>query len=70
MGLKLRQQTTDTNPAGISTTGGSPLTFAQGDSNFVYLLTNMSGSNVRITGSTGILGNLAVNGTFTLPVLS
>lgn len=70
MGLKLRVQTTDTNPAGVSTTGGSPLTFAQGDSNFVYLLTNMSGSNVRITGSTGILGNLAVNGTFTLLGLS
>jgi hypothetical protein len=70
MGLKLRVQTTNTNPAGISTTGGSPLTFAQGDSNFVYLLTNMSGSNVRITGSTGILGNLSVNGTFSLLGLS
>jgi hypothetical protein len=69
MGLRLRQQLTDTNGSGISTTGAA-LTFAQGDSNFIYLLTNMSGSNVNITGSTGILGNLAVNGTFNLLGLS
>jgi hypothetical protein len=70
MGLKLRTQLTDTNPAGISTNGGSPLSFAQGDSNIIYLLTNMSGSNINITGSTGILGNLAVNGSFILKGLS
>ena len=60
MGLKLRLQLTDTNPAGISTTGGSALTYAQGDSNFIHLLSNMSGSQVNITGSTTISGSLNV----------
>jgi hypothetical protein len=71
MGLKLRQQKTDTNNNGnnVDVTGAS-LTFAQGDSNLIYLLTNMSGSNVNITGSTGILGNLTVNGSFILKGLS
>jgi len=69
MGLRLRTQTTDTNGAGVIATG-TTLTFAQGDSNLIYLLTNMSGSNVNITGSTGILGNLAINGSFTLLGLS
>jgi hypothetical protein len=70
MGLKLRVQKTDTNPSGVNLTSGVPLTYQEGDSNFVYLLTNMSGSNVKITGSTGILGDLSVNGAFTLLGLS
>ena len=41
---------------------GSPLTFAETDENFRYLLSNMSGSVVAITGSTGITGSLTVEG--------
>jgi hypothetical protein len=37
---------------------GSALTYAEGDGNFNYLLTNMSGSNISITGSTSISGSL------------
>lgn len=61
MGLRLRQQKTDTNNNGNNVdVTGTALTFTEGDSNFVYLLTNMSGSNVSITGSTGISGTLTV----------
>jgi hypothetical protein len=31
---------------------GSALSYAEGDANFTYLLTNMSGSNISITGMT------------------
>ena len=66
MGLKLRQQLTDTNGSGISITG-TELTYAQGDSNFIYLLSNMSGSTISITGSTvGILGNTTITNNLTV----
>jgi hypothetical protein len=65
MGLILRQQLNDTNPSGISITG-SALSYAQADSNFIYLLTNMSGSNISITGSTGIRGNITTTGNITM----
>lgn len=41
---------------------GSALSYAEGDANFTYLLTNMSGSNISITGSTGIIGNTVITG--------
>jgi len=65
MGLILRQQLNDTNPSGISITG-SALSYAQADSNFIYLLTNMSGSNISITGSTDIRGNITTTGNITM----
>jgi hypothetical protein len=45
---------------------GSALSYAEGDDNFTYLLTNMSGSNISITGSTGILGNTTMRGISTI----
>ena len=60
MGLKLRSQITDTNPTGLSIKG-TALTFAEGDSNLIYLLTNMSGSNISIAGATTITGSLIVS---------
>lgn len=68
MGLILRTSSL-ANPGNSLTVKGSALTFAEGDGNFMYLLTNMSGSTISITGSTGILGNLTATGdiTFTLP---
>ena len=57
MGLILRTTFTP-NPISASYVKGSPLTYAEGDGNFVYLLTNMSGSNIHITGSTSITGSL------------
>jgi hypothetical protein len=45
---------------------GSALSYAEGDANFTYLLTNMSGSNISITGSTGILGSTTMRGTSTI----
>ena len=53
MSFKLRSS----NP--VST----PLTWTEMDNNLNHLLTNMSGSNVNITGSTGIKGNTSVSGT-------
>jgi hypothetical protein len=41
---------------------GSALSYAEGDGNFTYLFTNMSGSNISITGSTGIKGNTVITG--------
>ena len=46
---------------------GTPLTYNQGDGNFAFLLTNTSGSNVNITGSTVVTGSLAVSGSLILP---
>jgi len=69
MGLRLRDQLFDNNPSGV-TRKGSALTFAEGDSNFIYLLANMSGSNVNITGSTGILGNLTITNSIFVKGLS
>lgn len=69
MGLILRTTLTP-NPGNTLTVKGAALTYAEGDGNFLYLLTNMSGSNISITGSTGIVGNLNVSGTFTLTGLT
>jgi len=68
MGLVLRQSTIN-NGTNTITIKGSALSYIEGDSNFVHLLTNMSGSNVNITGSNvGILStNTTINGTFKLP---
>ena len=42
---------------------GEALSYTQLDGNFAYLLTNMSGSNITITGKTNIVkGNLTVDG--------
>ena len=40
----------------------APLAYAEGDGNLAWLVTNMSGSNISITGSTGILGNTIITG--------
>jgi len=64
MGLILRQTTT-ANSGNTLSIKGSALSYAEGDGNFVYLLTNMSGSSNSITGSTGILGGLNVTGGIT-----
>jgi hypothetical protein len=65
MGLILRQQITDTNSSGL-TIKGSALDYAQADSNFIYLLTNMSGSSLNLTGDTTITGNTTITGVLTL----
>ena len=64
-GLKLRTQLTDTNSAGIILKG-SALTYAEADSNFLYLLTNMSGSTLSLTGTTNVVGNTGITGNLTL----
>jgi hypothetical protein len=62
-GLVLRIQNTDTNPAGLNIKG-EELSYSEGDSNFIYLLTNMSGSNITITSNTtSITGNVTITGT-------
>jgi hypothetical protein len=56
MGLILRA-TSVANSGNSILVQGSVLSHAQGDGNFMYLLTNMSGSTINITGSTvGIQG--------------
>jgi hypothetical protein len=61
MGLILRQKTTE-NSGNTLSIKGSALSYAEGDGNFMYLLSNMSGSNINIIGSTEILGNFQVGG--------
>lgn len=51
----------------IANTGSSyiknnPLTYSEGDGNLAWLATNMSGSSISITGSTGIIGNTTITG--------
>lgn len=66
MGLVLRVQSTNTNGAGNALSiKNAALSYPEGDSNFIYLLTNMSGSNIAITGSTGIIGNTSILGNVT-----
>jgi hypothetical protein len=65
MGLILRTSSL-ANPGNDLIIKGSALTANELDGNFVYLLTNMSGSTISITGSTGIVGNLSVNGSLTV----
>jgi hypothetical protein len=66
MGLILRTTTTP-NSGNTVSIKGSALSYAEGDGNFAYLLTNMSGSNISITGSTGILGNTTLRGNVYFP---
>jgi hypothetical protein len=61
MGLILRTTLTPNSGNSLSIKG-SALSHAEGDGNFMYLLTNMSGSSINITGSTNILGNLTATG--------
>ena len=56
MNFKLRSS----NPINV------PLTWQEMDDNLSYLLIKMSGSNVSISGSTGIKGNTAISGTLNL----
>ena len=60
MGLILRQTITPNSGTGL-TIKGSTLTYAEADGNFTYLLTNMSGSRISITGPTSITGSLTVS---------
>ena len=70
MGLILRTTTTP-NAGNSLSIKGSSLTYAEGDGNFMYLLTNLSGSTISITGSTGIIGNFqASGGTIKFPNIS
>lgn len=64
MGLYLRSSSL-ANPGNTIAILASALSYAQADGNFMYLLTNMSGSNINITGSTGIVGPLTVTGNIT-----
>ena len=64
MGLILRQTTTPNSGTTVSVKG-STLTYAETDGNFAYLLTNMSGSRVSITGPTSVTGSLTVSGGIT-----
>lgn len=68
MGLTLRQSTI-VNGTNTITIKGSALSYIEGDSNFMHLLTNMSGSTISITGSNvGILStNTTINGTVKFP---
>jgi hypothetical protein len=43
----------------------TPLTWTETDDNFSYLLTNVSGSNVKIVGATVLTGSLVVSGSTT-----
>ena len=64
MGLILRSSSL-ANSGNTVSVKGSALSYVEGDGNFVYLLTNMSGSNISITGSTSIKDNLTVLGGIT-----
>lgn len=61
MGLILRSSSL-ANTGNTVTVKNSPLEYNEGDGNFVYLLTNMSGSNIAITGQTGITGSATISG--------
>ena len=65
MGLYLRSSSLANTNTGL-TIQGTALSYAQTDGNFMYLLSNMSGSSIRITGSTGIVGDLSLSGNLTL----
>jgi hypothetical protein len=65
MGLILRTTLTPNSGNSLSIKG-TALSYVEGDGNFMYLLTNMSGSNISITGSTGILGSTTMRGTSTI----
>ena len=65
MGLYLRSASV-AEAGNTITIQGTSLAYNQADNNFVYLLTNMSGSNIRITGSTGIIGNTVITGSLSV----
>jgi hypothetical protein len=69
MGLLLRSSSL-ANSGNSITIKGSALAYNEADGNFMYLLTNMSGSTISITGSTVVAGNFAVSGTVKFPTLS
>ena len=69
MGLILRTSSL-ANPGNDLVIKGSSLTPNELDGNFMYLLTNMSGSTISITGSTGIIGNFTATGDITFPNLT
>jgi len=64
MGLFLRFSSL-ANSGNSITILASALSYAQADGNFMYLLTNMSGSAINITGSTSIVGTLTTTGNIT-----
>jgi HPt (histidine-containing phosphotransfer) domain-containing protein len=57
MGLILRNSAT-ANSGNTVSVKGSALTYNEGDGNFVYLLTNMSGSRISLTGSVSVNGSI------------
>lgn len=64
MGLTFRS--TNSANTGSTSVKNQPLTYAEGDGNFAWLATNLSGSQVAISGSTAILGNTTITGSFSL----
>ena len=62
MGLLLRSSSL-ANSGNTITIKGTALAYNEADGNFMYLLTNMSGSTISITGSTGVLGSFTATGT-------
>ena len=60
MGLIYR--TSSIANAGTSSIKNAALTYAEGDGNIAFLLTNLSGSNVSISGNTEMSGPVQVNG--------
>jgi len=57
MGLILRSSSL-ANSGNTVSIKGSALTYNEGDGNFVYLLTNMSGSRISLTGSVSVNGSI------------
>jgi hypothetical protein len=63
MGIIFRS--TSTPNAGATQVKNAALTYAEGDGNFAWLATNLSGSTVAISGSTTLVGTLSVSGGIT-----
>ena len=59
MGIIFRS--TSTPNAGATQVKNAALTYAEGDGNFAWLATNLSGSTVTISGSTTLVGTLNVS---------
>ena len=57
MGLILRSSSL-ANSGNTVSVKGSALSYIEGDGNFVYLLTNMSGSRISLTGSVSVNGSI------------
>ena len=69
MGLILRTSSL-ANPGDSLTIKGSSLDYNEVDGNFMYLLTNMSGSTINLTGNVNITGDTTSIGAVYLPALS